>query len=389
MGISKKQRILILFSLLILLFFLSCGTTRKLSYTEDELAKLLKKRLSPEEYEATPIPFAIPDELKTYARLLTHNLLYDEIKADVLVKAIIQQDKLSVRYNKYRSLTAIEVLVTGEANCIAYTNLFIGMARAAGLKAYYVDVTEISNLEREGKLVINSGHICAGVDTDGELLLIDFSEYSRKEYRTYRVIDDLEAMANFENSLGVIISRKPGYYEQTPIPDDEIRYFEKAIKIKPDFAKAYNNLGIAYQRRRNYEKAIEMYKKAIFFNPNLPAPHANLGNVYAALERYQEAEKELKRAIELRKTDPYFYYNLGLVYYNQRNYEKAQKAFEKSISYSSNFAEAHNILGVVYYQLGNLKLAKREFSLALKLNPKLAQAKIYLRKIKEKESVIP
>jgi len=364
MGISKKQRILILFSLLILLFFLSCGTTRKLSYTEDELAKLLKKRLSPEEYEATPIPFAIPDELKTYARLLTHNLLYDEIKADVLVKAIIQQDKLSVRYNKYRSLTAIEVLVTGEANCIAYTNLFIGMARAAGLKAYYVDVTEISNLEREGKLVINSGHICAGVDTDGELLLIDFSEYSRKEYRTYRVIDDLEAMANFENSLGVIISRKPGYYEQTPIPDDEIRYFEKAIKIKPDFAKAY-------------------------INPNLPAPHANLGNVYAALERYQEAEKELKRAIELRKTDPYFYYNLGLVYYNQRNYEKAQKAFEKSISYSSNFAEAHNILGVVYYQLGNLKLAKREFSLALKLNPKLAQAKIYLRKIKEKESVIP
>jgi tetratricopeptide (TPR) repeat protein len=390
---TKRNKIITFFAIPLLIIFLitACGAPKKLIYTEDELAQILKERLTPEEYETTPIPFAIPDELKTYAKLLTNNMIYISNKTKRLLSVIIEQNKLNIKYRKYKTLTALEVLVSGEANCIAYTNLFIGMARAAGLKAYYVDVTEVWKLEREGELVVNSGHICAGVGIKGgfNFLFVDFSQRSNIDYRFYKVIDDLEAMANFENSLGVIASRRPGYYNKKPIPDDDISYFKKAVKIKPSFAKAYNNLGIAYQRRGTHEKAITMYKKAILYAPDLPAAHGNLGNVYSISGRYKEAEEELKKAISLRKNDPYFHYNLGLVYYNLKDYQKAKNEFEYTTKQLANFAEAHNLLGIVYFYLGNKERAKKELEKALELNPKLTQAKIYLKKIGKNQPINP
>ena len=382
----KKEylaRFLLLFMLLAVLS--GCiSKSYKLIYTEDELVAVLQNRLGEENISETMVPFRITEEIKEYARDIAGPYYYESGKVNALVRAIIDRKKLDVKYNEYKALNAIEVFVEGEANCIAYTNLFIGMARAVGLPIYYVDVTEVSKLKREGELVVNSGHICAGIELNGKTTLIDFAEHPRVGYKFYKVIDDLEALANFINSQGVILS-----YQIDPSSEDldsqiDIKLYKTAIKVKPTFAKAFNNLGIAYQRRRLYDLAIAQYKKAIILNPKLSAPYSNLGNVYYLMGEYDKAIVNLKKAIKLKKNNPYTHYALGLVYYYKKDYPEAIKHFRKSARLDRDYAEPHNLLGMVYFQQGKYEEAILEVKKALQIDPQFSQAKSNLKKFQAK-----
>ena len=44
--------------------------------------------------------------------------------------------------------------------------------------------------------------------------------------------------------------------------DNAILYYQKAIDIAPNNANAYSNMGFAYYKKRNYDKAIECLKQS-------------------------------------------------------------------------------------------------------------------------------
>ena len=47
-----------------------------------------------------------------------------------------------------------------------------------------------------------------------------------------------------------------------------IKNFDKAIKLNPDYAEAYNNRGVAKGSLKKYVKAIEDFDHAIKLNPD-------------------------------------------------------------------------------------------------------------------------
>jgi tetratricopeptide (TPR) repeat protein len=47
-----------------------------------------------------------------------------------------------------------------------------------------------------------------------------------------------------------------------------IEDFNKAIRLKPDYADAYNNRGIAYTKLGQYQRAIEDFNEAIRLKPD-------------------------------------------------------------------------------------------------------------------------
>lgn len=49
--------------------------------------------------------------------------------------------------------------------------------------------------------------------------------------------------------------------------DKAVEYFEKAVNEDPEFAFAWDNLGVNYRRLNNYDKAIESYKKSLEIDP--------------------------------------------------------------------------------------------------------------------------
>lgn len=55
--------------------------------------------------------------------------------------------------------------------------------------------------------------------------------------------------------------------------------YKKALKIKPDFAEVYNNMGNAIIQSGNMSKAIKVFEKAIKIDPNYPEVHRHLTTV--------------------------------------------------------------------------------------------------------------
>ena len=49
---------------------------------------------------------------------------------------------------------------------------------------------------------------------------------------------------------------------------EALAHWERAVKLDPTYAPAYNNLAIGYEQQGDYEKARNAYEKALELNPN-------------------------------------------------------------------------------------------------------------------------
>ena len=59
--------------------------------------------------------------------------------------------------------------------------------------------------------------------------------------------------------------------------DDAIESYKQVLKIKPDYAEAYYNMGVALKSKGNPEAAIDSYKQALKIKPNYAEAHNNMG----------------------------------------------------------------------------------------------------------------
>jgi len=120
-------------------------------------------------------------------------------------------------------------------------------------------------------------------------------------------------------------------------------YNDRLIKIKSnDSSSVYNNIGIAYRRKGDYDKAIEYYEKSIDWDKGNPAhTYKNMGNVYYDKGNYDKAIGCYEKAIELEPDYEDAYHNMGLAHQYLGNEDKANDCFQKAsmIRHNISFTE--------------------------------------------------
>jgi tetratricopeptide (TPR) repeat protein len=79
--------------------------------------------------------------------------------------------------------------------------------------------------------------------------------------------------------------------------DEAISHYQKALEIKPDYAEAHNNLGLAFFQKGQMAEAITHYQKALEINPNNAAAQNNLAWMLAICP--QASLRNGNRAVEL------------------------------------------------------------------------------------------
>ena len=67
-----------------------------------------------------------------------------------------------------------------------------------------------------------------------------------------------------------------------------IKDYEKAIRLKPDYAEAYKNRGDAYCKRHEYELAIEDYEEAIRLKPDYTLATCDLCEALLAEHEWEQ-----------------------------------------------------------------------------------------------------
>ena len=76
-----------------------------------------------------------------------------------------------------------------------------------------------------------------------------------------------------------------------------------AVKSRPDYAEAYNNLGSALFSKGQLDEAITQFQKALKSKPDYVEVYNNLGSALFSKGRLDEAITQFQKALEIRPGD--------------------------------------------------------------------------------------
>ncbi len=139
--------------------------------------------------------------------------------------------------------------------------------------------------------------------------------------------------------------------------DEAVRYFQKAVNEDPEFAFAWDNLGISYRRLNKFDEAIFAYEKSLEIDPNGIMPLQNIAVAYQYKKEYKKAIKAYKKLAKLDKSNPEVFYGLGNVYaVNLKNYADGLdylcKAYNLYIEQKSPYrADAEKLINYIYSEM--------------------------------------
>jgi tetratricopeptide (TPR) repeat protein len=358
------------------------STAKQIKYTPDEVLADLSSRIPEDVVQKIVVPYDINDEIRELAHHSVENLRTEPEQTRAIVNAIISRTGMSISYDWLSNKTAQQVFYEGKGNCLAYTNLFIGMAREVGIDAVYVDVTTVEKVSKEGEVIVNNGHITAGVRRGPDLVMIDFTRTPERHYLGPKVLDDFEAIANYYNNQGFLY----GYFAETAgdMGDNfdpeaaELEMYDMALDVYPNFNRARNNLGVALRRRGQVKKAIEQYKLALQEDPKFAEAHSNLGAAYYSMGRTDDAIHEFELAAKSSGSNAYYYHHLGVIQFQQGDYKAAMKHFKKAISRDSDLADSRYYLAECYLKLGERDKAIEAYEKTLEVDPNYLSARAKL-----------
>ena len=156
--------------------------------------------------------------------------------------------------------------------------------------------------------------------------------------------------------------------------DIALKNYEKAILIKPEYAKAHFNLAGSLHDLGQLNAAVKSYQKTLDIEPTYAEAYNNLGNVYGELEQGDFAIKNYKKALEIKPEYVEAQYSLGLIFHDLNQFDDAVKCFKAAIELKPEFAGAYNKLGAVFIELEKLEEAVKCFKAAIELKPDFVEA---------------
>ncbi len=158
-------------------------------------------------------------------------------------------------------------------------------------------------------------------------------------------------------------------YQRNKIWKNEHTFWADCLKKSPDKARPNNNFGLVMLAEGKTEKAIEYFNKAVRMTPDFIFFYNNRGAAYAKLGQYQRAIDDYDQAIRLKPDHSAAYYNKGNVYSDLGQYAEAIKNYKEAIRVKPNFAGAYNNLATTYLKLGQYQQAIVNCNEAIRLNP--------------------
>ena len=170
--------------------------------------------------------------------------------------------------------------------------------------------------------------------------------------------------------LAAVLTSRGVAYDMVGQTDRAIDDFTAAIRLNPNHSDAYVHRGLAWAKKRDFNRAIADFSDAIPRDPSGAFLALNdRGNAYEAVGEYDRAIEDYGRAIQLNPGYAAAYYNRADVYYAKLDFDRAVEDYSEAIRLEPDSARAHNSRGVVYRAKGAFDKAIADFDAAIHLNP--------------------
>jgi tetratricopeptide (TPR) repeat protein len=135
----------------------------------------------------------------------------------------------------------------------------------------------------------------------------------------------------------------------------------KAYDLEKNAAYIHNELGVLYQRTKDFKKAVWHFREATSIAPEWVVPQANLMGIYSSQGQYAKAEEAYLKAKALQPGFQGIYVNAGLLNERKGNYLLAEETYRNATFMNSRHFLPYERLGFVYMKLTQYALADSFF----------------------------
>jgi Tfp pilus assembly protein PilF len=160
-----------------------------------------------------------------------------------------------------------------------------------------------------------------------------------------------------------------------------VEIYQNILKIKPYDAVIYYNLGLIFEKYKDYIKAKDFYQKALEIKPNYIGAYNNLGLVYRELDDLKNAKDCFEKVLQLDPNYIAAIFNLGIIFREFGEFKEAISCYEKVIKLDPKFPMAHNNIGNAFKKLGENNKAVSHFEHELKVNPHSIDAQVNISNV--------
>lgn len=120
------------------------------------------------------------------------------------------------------------------------------------------------------------------------------------------IVDKTKYSFRAYNNAGVEYFRR-GNFEEAE------KYFRRSLEILSTYAEALNNLGVIYERKGDFAEAERLYRKSIESKLDYALPRNNLTQIYLRGNKIAEAKKQLEETLRFYPYDSEAQRLLGLI----------------------------------------------------------------------------
>ncbi len=288
-------------------------------YTPQSLEAALRQRLTPTEYTRVVNPLASTPAMDRWAQELTRGATNDLDKARKLFDALARHlDTGAVSTRTAEQVFAAWNDPSQSFCCQEYARLYIALARAVGVKAFYVRVEK----DYTGEIVY---HDCAAVFIGGKALLVDPAyQWFGAPHKAYVVLDDVQAIAH--------------YFYQAPGAGDEVAFCRLAAKLYPDTAWGQLQLAGALIRAGEFGEAGKALKRAQRLEPGRWDGYTCQGFLAAKTGDLKAAAASLRKSLDLNPEHGPTHLILGWVLSRQHHLPAARDEFRLALLYDARLS---------------------------------------------------
>ncbi|MEE8300475.1 MAG: tetratricopeptide repeat protein [Desulfatiglandales bacterium] len=170
--------------------------------------------------------------------------------------------------------------------------------------------------------------------------------------------------ANIHNGLGLV-------YRDLGVCEKSIAHFKRALALQAEFPEAQNNLGTVYLLLREWDLAIDRFQMAVsdilYKTPHFA--YNNMGLAYYNKGDYQKAIENYQKALRSFPSYSLCYENLARAYEAINSFQVAIESYNKSITYAPNYPTPHFSLARLYIKLNRNDDAAQELRLTMEIDP--------------------
>ena len=150
---------------------------------------------------------------------------------------------------------------------------------------------------------------------------------------------------NGEEMAAALIERRPGDYPE--IETDETGFtITEQIRISGEVRGGYQN-ALQMLAQQRYDEGIALLVEVTEEAPDVTAPHIDLGIAYGRSGDLERAEAALRMAAQLSPGHPIVHNELGIVYRKTGRFAAARASYEKALETYPGFHYARRNLAVL------------------------------------------